>query len=418
MGAYDEIEEVSDAQLAHSAKVLLQLIEHKVGEHAFYEIELGVERPELAHKYENKVTFRIWKEEHLVTESHQAKSFGAFRAPPGFSDHIIAGEEWRFFVFIDSKTNVTVEVAEKSEVRRELIFKILLGLFVPLSLFIPLLLVIVWYGVTRCLKPVITLSQSVDQRDSNDFTAIETNSIPQEIQPLIRALNRLLKRINSSFERERQFTDNAAHELRTPLAAMKTQTQVLLKKAAVMPDCKDGLDNLHDSIDRASRMVDQLLSFARLQADHIELKTVDISVLVQEVLKEISPLAVHKKQDVEAKISSEIRVHGNAHALYIMIRNLIENAIKFTSEKGQIVVSVERKGDEAILHVVDTGPGIKSNEKEKVFERFYRAEKNGPQGSGLGMAMVKWICDVHNAEITLEDNDPNGLIATVTMKVI
>ncbi len=416
LSAYHEIEEVSDAQLVHSAKVLLQITEHEIGKHDTYETQLGVERPELAHKYENKLTFRIWKDDILVTKSYLAESFENFHAPPGFSNGIIAGEEWRFFVFLDHKTNITVEVAEKTEIRRELTSKILAGLLIPLSLFIPLLLLIIWYSVAKCLRPVVALSRGVDDRCPNDFTEIETGTVPQEIHPLIKAINRLLARIQSSFDRERQFTDNAAHELRTPLAAMKTQTQVLLKKAADIPEYKDGLDNLHASIDRASHMIDQLLSFARLQGDKIEFETLDLSTVVNEILKNSSPLTVHKKIDLEAKIAPDIKINANANALTIMLRNIIDNAIKFTPDNGKIIVSLTSDATNIVLHVSDTGSGIPDAEKDKVFERFYRANKTNTQGSGLGLSMAKWVCDIHEAQITLNDNQPNGLIVTITMK--
>ena len=416
LSTYEEIAEVYDAQLAHSAKVLLQLSEKEVDESEPHQIELGAERPELAHRYENKLTFRIWKNAALIMQSHQAEIFGDFRAPPGFSNQKIAEESWRFFVFLDEKTGFNVEVAERSEVRTELIFKILAGLFIPLSLFIPLLLFIVWYGVTKSLKPVVLLSKSVDQKEANDFTAISNDAIPWEIQPLINAMNRLLSRIQNSFERERQFTDNAAHELRTPLAAMKTQTQVLLKKAAGIPDCKEGLDNLHASIDRASHMVDQLLSFARLQAEHIEFEVLNISDVAGEVLKEISSLAVKKNINLAAELEPGLLVRGNRNALGIMIRNLVDNAIKYTLEGGSVEVLSKKEKNYVILRILDTGQGITNAEKEKVFERFYRTKKSDSSGSGLGLSMVKWVCDAHGIKIALDDNRPQGLIVTISME--
>lgn len=416
LSTYEEIDEVYDAQLAHSAKVLLQLTEHEVDQNKLGQIQLGEERPELAHRYENKLTFRIWKNNKLITQSHQAEIFGDFRAPPGFSNQIIAEEKWRFFVFLDEKSGFNVEVGERYEVRTELIYKILAGLFIPLSLFIPLLLMIVWLAVAKGFKPLIRISQSVDSRDANDFTAILIDGAPTEIHPLINAINRLLSRIQNSFERERQFTDNAAHELRTPLAAMKTQTQVLLKKAADMPDCQEGLNNLHASIDRASHMVDQLLSFARLQSENIEFENIDLSIIVEEALKDISPLSVRKNLELEARLEPRLYINGNRNALSIMIRNLVDNAIKFTSEGGNINISTERSGTDVVLRVSDTGQGIPQNEKYKVFERFYRVKKSGSPGSGLGLSMVKWVCDIHQAEIKLEDNTPTGLIAIVTMR--
>jgi two-component system sensor histidine kinase QseC len=413
---YEEVAEVYDAQLAHSAKVLLQLTENEIDKNGRRKIELGSERPELAHRYENNLTFRIWKGDRLVTQSHLAETFGNFRAPPGFSNEKIADEDWRFFVFIDERTNLNVEVGERYAVRAELIYKILAGLLIPLSLFIPLLLLIVWYGVARSLNPIVQLSQTVDRRNASDFTAIETKTVPREIHPLIKATNRFLGRIENSFDRERQFTDNAAHELRTPLAAMKTQTQVLLKHVGNNPDYKDGLDNLHASIDRAAHMVDQLLAFARLQAGQIEFSPLNISANVENVLKDMSPFAIKKNIDIAANIIPNLFINGNDNAIEIMTRNLIDNAIKFTPERGSILVSLQSEGGKVVLAVADSGPGIKDAEKQKVFERFYRVQKNSKTGSGLGLAMAKWVCDIHTAQIDLADNAPHGLVVTVRIK--
>lgn len=415
LSAYHEISEVYDAQLSHAAKVLLQLTEREVKEHERYEIELGTERPDVSHRYEKNISFRIWKGSHLVTESASAEPFASINAPPGFSDQKIGDELWRFFVFVDEKDGITVEVAERYKIRTELIFQILGSFFVPALLFVPLLLVVIWWGTTRSLKPLLAASEAVDRRDANDLTPIGAERIPKEIMPLIRALNRLLRRLDTGLRREREFTDNAAHELRTPLAAMKTQTQVLLKKAGNMPDCREGLDNLHVSIDRAAHMVDQLLSFARMQSRDLEFRDVNVSDLVANVLQELSPLAVVRKQECEAEIAEGVNVRGNSEALTIMIRNLIDNAIKYTPAQGRILVTLKKDG---LLSVADNGPGIPDSEKGKVLERFTRGSKAKSDGSGLGLAMVKWACDLHKAELVLSDNKPQGLAVTVRMKTI
>lgn len=413
LSARHEIEEVYDAQLVHSAKVLLQLTQHEIMEDEGF--HLGLENPDLQHRYERKLGFRIWVDNALLTQSPSTESFADFEAPPGFSNQTIGTHEWRFFIFIDPINKIKIEVSERYDIRYELIIQLMVSLILPAVIFIPVIFLIVWVGVRKVLKPVVKISSDMDKRSSNDLSPIHQGALPQEIAPLVLALNRLFSRIEESFNRERQFTDNAAHELRTPLAAMKTQTQVLLKKTGDMPECKAGLENLHASVDRASHMVDQLLSFARLQGDQVEFKETDFSALVEEVLKDISPLAVKKKVDLEANIAPVLKVKGNKPALMIMLRNLIDNAIKFTPSNGKIDVSVVNEGRIVTLKISDTGPGIKDTDKDKVFERFYRVQKN-KQGSGLGLSMAKWVCDVHGANILLSDNDPCGLVVTVAME--
>lgn len=414
--AYDEIEEVYDAQLAHAAKVLLQITEHEVGEHNAYEIKLRTERNNLSHRYENEMTFRIWKEAQLVAQSVLAVNFTGFRAPEGYSNQKLKNAEWRFFVLLDRKTGITIEVAEKREVRQELILKILGSFMGPLALFFPLVIVMVWWVVTRSFKPLIRMSEQVDLRETNDFSPIDAPVLTKEIQPLIRAFNSLLRRMEQSFAREQSFTDNAAHELRTPLAAMKTQTQVLLKKLKA-PDHQEDLNNLHASIDRTTHMVEQLLAFSRMQSEqNMETEYVDLSELIKRAIAEAAPLIKKKNLSFRSKIPDLLTLHGHPLALELMVRNLLDNTVKYTPEGGAVSLNLYTHDNEIILELSDTGPGIPDAEKEKVFERFYRGKKNEETGSGLGLAMVRWACDYHNATVNIQDNRPNGLIVKVTIK--
>lgn len=276
--SWHEIEEVYDAQLVHSAKTLLQLTEHEIAERQ--NIDIGTENPDLQHRYENKTAFRIWKNDKIVLQSSRAKDFVGIEAPPGFSVQTIEDKPWRFFVFIDAKQNIKVETAERYAIRYELIGQLMTSLAIPMAILIPLLLLIVWIGVRQSITPLVALSTDVDSRKIDDLTPIKDAPIPREVTPLVEAMNRLFVRIGDSFKREREFTDHAAHELRTPLAAMKTQTQVLLKKATSMPECKDGLDNLNATIDRTTHLVEQLLSLARLQNDTPPMEVINLSDLL------------------------------------------------------------------------------------------------------------------------------------------
>jgi len=413
--ADDEIGEVTDAQLAHSAKILLQLAEYEAKRHSLEKIELGAEQPQLIHSYEDNLIFRLWKGDHLIMQSNGVERFKDLDVSAGFSDQTITGDRWRFLVFLDQASGIKIEIAEKNTVRDELVANILAGFLIPLSVFIPLLLFIVWLAIHKGFNRLVTISQTVDQRESNDFTEIDLGGIPQEVQPLIKALNRLFQRIENSFDRERAFTDNAAHELRTPLAAMKTQTQVLLLKLENLPEYRESLDNLHATIDRAAYMVEQLLSFSRLQTVNTKFEIVNFSELTEETLRYISPLALEKGVSIEADLVPDVNLRGDANALAVMIRNLVHNAIKYTPENGHINLSISVEDQQVVLQVTDTGQGINGDKKERVFERFYRINKNDGIGSGLGLSMVKWVCDVHRAKIVLADNTPTGLVVIITL---
>jgi signal transduction histidine kinase len=405
--SWHEIEEVYDAQLVHSAKVLLQMTEHEILENGTISIQLGAENANLQHRYENKTGFRIWHNDALVTQSAHAAIFEAIEAPPGFSDQEVNGKPWRFFVFIDTDKNLRIETAERYAIRYELIGQLMISLIVPALLFIPMLLGVIWFGTHQSLKPLLRLSTTVDARHSDDLTPVSFDGIPREVLPLVAAMNRLFTRIGESFKREREFTDHAAHELRTPLAAMKTQTQVLMKKAALMPECSDGLDNLHATINRATRLIEQLLLMARLQNENIPLAPVDLSACLEGAVKELQSLSSDKHQTLTLAISQDVFIQGHYDSLSIMLRNVLDNAIKYTPDGGQISVSLTPEG---ILDIADTGPGLRDSDKERVFERFVRADKSGQSGSGLGLSITRWIADAHHAIITLRDNKPQGLI--------
>lgn len=410
--AWHEIEEVYDAQMVHSAKVLLQLTQHEIMEDEG--AHLGIENPDLHHKYERKMGFRVWMNDSLITQSPNTEEFGSFEAPPGFSDQRIGKHEWRFFVFIDSANKIQIEVSERYDIRYELIGQLMSALIIPALLLIPVILLLVWVGIRQTLKPVVRMSADVDSRNSDDLAPISLASLPVEIAPLIQALNRLFSRLDTSFQREREFTDHAAHELRTPLAAMKTQTQVLLKKSAHVPECRDGLENLESSINRATHLVNQLLALARLQHEKFPMMKADLSVYILNKIKEIEPLAAAKTLRLTTDIASSCIIKCHEGSLPILLGDLLDNAIKYTPVGGAIHISLSADG---LFTITDTGPGLNDEDKERVFERFVRADTSGQSGSGLGLPIARWIADAHGVSIKMADNQPHGLIVSLQWEV-
>lgn len=408
--AWHEIEEVYDAQLVLSAKTLLQLTEHAAQEGSLERLALNNDSMSLQHKYERKMAFRIWHQDRLITHSASASSFGELQAPPGFSDQTINEKPWRVYVFIDSQKGLRIETAERYAIRYELIGQLMWSLLIPALLFIPIIFFVVWRSAGKVLQPLTKLSSDVDHRHADDLTPIQQESLPLEILPLTQAMNRLLERIEFSFQREREFTENAAHELRTPLAAMKTQTQVLLKKFSVENAARESFENLNSSIDRAAHMVDQLLTLARLQNQICKLSPIDLSEILLQETHELQPLSARKSLHLKTNIAENIKVLGHTETLSMLLRNLIGNAIKYTPENGVVDIKLTPEG---LLEINDTGPGIPDTDKPRVFERFVRVDKTGNTGSGLGLSIARWIAHMHNVEITLADHKPHGLTARI-----
>jgi len=411
MSAWHEIEEVYDAQLVHSAKVLLQLMEHELVEDGDDEnFTLSNENPIFQHKYEKNIAFRIWYRNKLMTQSNNATIFAKTQAPPGFSNQTINNEKWRFFMFIETRHDIRIETSERHYIRQELIEKLMASLVLPLILFIPLLFFVIWRGIRSSLKPVVKLSADVDHRNSDDLSVINDQLLPKEIAPLILAINRLFIRINKSFKREREFTDHAAHELRTPLAAMKTQTQVLQKKLALHNTYMTDIDNLLQSINRSSYLVDQLLLLARLQNGQFPKKQFNLSKCLSEVIAESKAEFEQQNIILYTTIYEHYFIQGHDESVAILIRNLLKNSLHYTPSKGSVSISLNSVGQ---LSIADTGTGIADKDKQRVFERFVRLDNTGNNGSGLGLSITRWIANAHKARITLKDNHPHGLIVTV-----
>jgi two-component system sensor histidine kinase QseC len=411
--SWHEIEEVYDAQLVHLAKTLLQLTEHKIEDREYLNIPLGLENPNLQHRYENKMAFRIWSHDKIILQSTTADKFVNVEAPPGFSNQKVNGKPWRFFVYIDAEKYIKIETAERYAIRYELIGQLMTSLAIPMAILIPLLLFIVWIGVHKSITPIIALSSEVDARKIDDLTPIKNGDTPNEIFPLVEAMNRLFIRIGDSFRREREFTDHAAHELRTPLAAMKTQTQVLLKKASSMPDCRDGLDNLNATIDRTTHLVEQLLSMARLQSDTPPMETINLSDILEEAAGQTKALVERKKQILNLNICPDIRIEGHPDSIYMLFHNLLDNAVKYTPEGGKIIVTLN---PDKTVSISDTGPGISDADKKRVFNRFVRVDKTGQTGSGLGLSIAQWVAETHKAALSLHDNIPYGLAVKISFQ--
>lgn len=400
---YHEVDEVYDATLVQFAKEIDQLTSGGA--------VIPAKGPEQAikHKYERKISYRITQGGRIVAQSAAMQGMTLEQGKRGFYNFETGGEKWRIFAHEGDAGGTEVAVAEKYDVRYEMILQLLGSLVVPALLFLFAVLGVVWWGVARSLRKLVALSAQVDARAVDDMSPVEDPTIPREVQPLLAALNRLFGRVSESVRREREFSDNAAHELRTPLAAIKTQAQVLGKSERLSKEGRDGLSNLLAAIDRAANMVDSLLVFTRLQAGTGELKRLDFSALVNEEIAEILRFSAWNSRKIDLDVQPGVYIEGSAQGLAILVRNIVLNALKFTPQEGRIEVSLKVEKGETRLAVTDTGPGIPREIREQVFARFFKGKKSDASGSGLGLAMVKWVSDMHGAKIALEDNIPSGL---------
>jgi two-component system OmpR family sensor kinase len=358
----------------------------------------------------------------------------------GFSNVTTNEGQWR--VFGTQGLTKVIQVAQPMRVREHQAAELALRTLRPFALWLPVLVVFVWVAVGAALEPLKRVTQLVSARQVNALEPLPHEPLPDEVQPLVAALNDLLGRLNSALHRERAFIVDAAHELRTPLTALHLQMGALVR-AASETERAEATERLSAGVQRAIRLVEQMLSLSRQEsrADGAPASARSESVALDEVARsvvaELVPLADSKHIDLGISNSQQVVVPGDRDALCTMLRNLIDNAVRYTPEGGRVDVAVEGRagpgtgdpeaaggaeatGDAgatggAVIKVVDTGPGIPVEDRTRVFDRFYRRPGTTQPGSGLGMAIVKAIADKHLATVTL-DSGPGavGLAVTVT----
>jgi len=327
----------------------------------------------------------------------------------GFTTATTSEGRWRVYG-VQAPTKV-IQVAQPMRVRSNQAAHLALRTLAPFALLMPLLAALIWFAVGTALEPLNRLTGLVKSRQVTALDPLPDAGLPVEVQPLVGALNDLLGRLAAALDRERGFMADAAHELRTPLTALHLQMGALAR-ATDETERADAMEKLSAGVQRAIRLVEQLLALARQEprAAAAPRTRVHFDELAREVVAEMVPLADARRIDLGMPESQPAYVTGDTDALRALVRNLVDNAVRYTPEGGRVDVSVEQPsvpGSGAMLRVIDTGPGIAPAERPRVFDRFYRPPGTSPPGSGLGLAIVKTIADAHHARIML-DSGPEG----------
>lgn len=314
-----------------------------------------------------------------------------------------------------AKGAVLIQVAERVTTRSDFARQIILRMALPQGLLILAAALIVWYGVGRGLAPLANLRKEIEHRSHRDLSALPEEQAPNEVQPLIRAMNDLLARLSAALAAQQRFIADAAHQLRTPLAGIKTQTELALRNSQ-SDEVHTTLSQLHTASEQTTRLINQLLALARAEPgarrEHA-IERLDIARLARDTATEWVPRALERNIDLGFEgPDAAVDIEGNAFLLKEMLNNLLDNGIRYTQPGGQVTARVVPDGRQVALSVEDTGPGIPERERERVFERFYRVLGTGTEGCGLGLAIVREIALSHGAEIAL-DAGPVGTGTTV-----
>ncbi len=313
----------------------------------------------------------------------------------------------------ESRT-LLVQVARSSANREELARRILVDMLLPLSSLILLMTLIVWLGIRAGLAPLKRLRQQVEGRAPADLAPLQLASAPRELLSLAGAINTLLAEVQHSVERQKRFIGDAAHQLRTPLAGLKSQTELALAlPSASDPELRARLLRVHESATRSAHLVSQLLTLARAEPGALRLQEcppVDLLALARQLTAELVPRALRAGLDLgmDEAAQTPVEVPGEALLLREALSNLIDNALRYAGAGATVTVGVQRLGTQACLSVEDSGPGIAAQDRARVFGRFVRATDAG-SGCGLGLAIVKEIVERHGGQVGLEPVLPHGL---------
>lgn len=391
-----ESEELLDAHLAQSAALILAQAEHGLEE---IEVEHASQFRESA-----RVAFQLWERGRTLRlhSSHAPNTLFSAKTT-GFSDVIVDGREWRVFSAWTRHHEHLVQVAERSASRREITDAMIGNLLLPLLIALPLLGFLAWLVVAHALKPLARLGREVAARAAVNLAPLGPQEAPLEIRPLIDNLNNLFSRVSRLIEHERRFNADAAHELRTPLAALMTQAQVA-RAATGDAERNRALENVVAGCVRAARLVDQMLTLARLEPDDAigRCGIFDLHALARQVIAEIAPLALERSLDLQLAESGEIMVPGNSDLIGIALRNLTDNALRYSPDGGHVEIRAALDNGSALISVIDRGPGLSAEERGKVGQRFYRVLGSGATGSGLGLSIVHRIAALHGGSLTLD----------------
>jgi len=370
--------------------------------------------------FQNTLVFQVLNESQELLFNFNTEASAAITSLiPGYSDVNFDGYRWHAYTYPDTASQRWIITAQRYDIRYSLAERVVLESVFPIVLSIPLAGFIVWLLVGAGLRPLTRLTNELKLKKASDLSPVELDATPRELSSLKDSTNELLARLKASFEREKRFAADAAHELRTPISILKVQIHNLLDE---MREPSASAQQLKTGIDRMGHLVEQILDLNRTSPDlyMAQFERLDLYELCQEVVSESYEQFMKKNQHLEL-LGNNALINGDRFAITTMLKNLLSNSSKYTQEEGNIAVSVSQAATGIQLQVTDNGPGIPAKDRERVLERFYRT--GGDQypsdqpGCGLGLAIVQHIVNLHHASLDLHDPESGtGLCVTITFK--
>jgi signal transduction histidine kinase len=407
--AQQSSERLYDDSLKQTGELLLQLAQHEVEEHG---ATLGVTLLTLetaAGPF--RMHYQVWTEDRRSayrTAQAPAQPFLPLTAS-GYGWTSVQGEQWRAYAVWSSDHALQLQIAESQQYRSQLPATIFWRLSASLIVLLPLGSLLIWWIIRRSFGSVQAAAQAVAARAPDDLSPISAGQVPLEVMPLVTALDRLLAKVREVLSYERRFTADAAHELRTPLAAIRVNAQVM-QNARTQQELREAGHDLVTSVDRSGRLIEQLLALARLDAGSEQLQgfhALDLASLAQAQVLEQQHFA--ERRGIALRVLAEPApvARGHRDLLTVLLRNLVDNAIRYAGSPAVVTLATRVVAGQAELAVSDTGPGIDTADRTRIFERFFRVDENKDYGSGLGLSIVARIADLHGARVEVRDG-PGG----------
>jgi len=346
---------------------------------------------------------QVWNAKgELLYRSSDAMSFPLSNHQPGLQAFAIGDHTWHTYTAVNPSNGLVTITAQRGDQRDALAHELAIRHIIPFLITFPMVSIAILLLISHAFKPLNTVVRQLNDRQYDNLSPIPGKAFPLELATMVESMNALFNRLNSAYEREQRFTADAAHELRTPLAATRTMAQLALGYKDIK-GCHECLEDVLIGVDRCTHVVKQLAVLNSLRPEEImhEVTHFNVNTVIQQISNELKTMAEQKHIMIEKYMPSSCMIHANLASIQILLRNLIDNAIRYSPEHSQIRISTEIKGKEALIKVIDQGPGIPEELHQRVFERFYRELGTGQSGTGLGLSIVSTICGLHKAKIEL-----------------
>ena len=367
---------------------------------------LDVSRLNDSFRLGNDLAFQIWEDDRLIAGTPDVPRSPIAPLKPGFSNVNFSDYRWRTLARFDPASQRWVIVAERTDLRFALAENVVLASIIPILLTVPLIGLLSWWIISTGLKPLAGLSGELKAKAVEDLSPLKTGDSRQELDQVVQSINGFIARLQEAMEREKRFSADAAHELRTPISVLKIQLHNL---GSEIDPQSDSYQELQRGVERMQHLVEQLLSLYRMTPEQFaaNLQQVDLQMVVQEVVARQYPQFEAKGQQIEVEGRS-LKINADLFALDTLIQNLLSNASKYTPPSGNIRVSIMQRGAKVCLQVDDDGPGIEPDVREQVFERFFRDVRSGDSaqvpGCGLGLTIVRHVAELHKAAVSFHDS--------------